>query len=97
MDILITGSNGYIGKHLSKVLEGNITCLNRQVCNLSDSEALHEVAIALREHPLSHKILGRKEKSSGVNFADAEAYNQLLKNTIKKNYSRGGGVRSANY
>jgi SpoU rRNA methylase family enzyme len=51
--------------------------------DLSDATSLHEVAIALREHPLSYEMLKRKEKKSGVNFADAESYNQLLKNTME--------------
>ena len=37
MNILITGTNGYIGKHLSKVLPCryyNITCINRDICDL---------------------------------------------------------------
>ena len=38
MKILITGSNGYIGKHLSQVSPYDVTCINRGVCNLSNSE-----------------------------------------------------------
>ena len=34
MKLLITGTNGYIGKHLSQVSPYDVTCINRDVCNL---------------------------------------------------------------
>ena len=42
MKILITGTNGYIGKHLSKKLQGNITCITREVCNLTNTTAVDD-------------------------------------------------------
>ena len=42
MNILITGVNGYIGKSLSENLKGyNLTCINRKVCDLTDSEQVN--------------------------------------------------------
>lgn len=38
MKVLITGTNGYIGKHLSQVLPYDITCLHRGVCDLTDKK-----------------------------------------------------------
>ena len=38
MKILITGSNGYIGKHLSNSLNYDIVCLHRGVCDLTDPD-----------------------------------------------------------
>jgi nucleoside-diphosphate-sugar epimerase len=38
MNILITGTNGYIGKHLSQVSPYDVTCLHRGVCDLTDKE-----------------------------------------------------------
>lgn len=44
MNILVTGSNGFIGRNLVKQLSNrygyNITCLNRSVCNLLDQDSL---------------------------------------------------------
>jgi|TARA_R100001460_G_scaffold39917_2_gene74864 GDP-L-fucose synthase len=37
MRILITGTNGYIGNYLSKSLNYDITCLHRDVCDLTNS------------------------------------------------------------
>ena len=37
MNILITGTNGYIGSTLSTRLEGNITCLTRKEVDLTNS------------------------------------------------------------
>ena len=73
------------GDELTHRLETDLRFLD----NLNDAPALHEVAIALREQPMTKNILGRKEKKSGVNFADAEAYNELLKNTMEvTNYEK---------
>ena len=38
MRILITGTNGYIGKHLSQVSPYDVTCLHRGICDLTDKE-----------------------------------------------------------
>ena len=38
MNILITGTTGYIGKHLSQVSPYNVTCLHRGMCDLTDKE-----------------------------------------------------------
>tara|TARA_Y100000004_G_scaffold42200_1_gene46115 strand:- start:17 stop:9478 length:9462 start_codon:yes stop_codon:yes gene_type:complete len=46
------------------------------------SKELHDVAIALREQPLIHKINNRKDKSSALNWADTQSYRDLLKNTL---------------
>ena len=40
MNILITGTSGYIGNHLSKKLQGNINCINRQICDLVNTTAV---------------------------------------------------------
>ena len=37
MKILITGTNGYIGKYLSNSLKYDITCLHRGMCDLTNS------------------------------------------------------------
>ena len=37
MRVLITGANGYIGKHLSNSLGYDVTCLHRDVCDLTNS------------------------------------------------------------
>ena len=43
MNILITGVDGYIGKSLSNNLKKyNLTCINRSVCDLTDSEKVKE-------------------------------------------------------
>ena len=51
--------------------------------DIPDSKALHDVAIAIREHPVIHTINSRKGKSSSVNWADTQSYNDLLQNTLK--------------
>ena len=38
MRILITGTKGYIGKHLSQVSPYDVTCLHRDICDLTDKE-----------------------------------------------------------
>jgi len=38
--VLITGTNGYIGNQLTKKLQGNITCINRQICDLTNTTAV---------------------------------------------------------
>jgi len=38
MKVLITGTNGYIGKHLSRVSPYDVTCLTRDVCDLVNSD-----------------------------------------------------------
>ena len=35
--ILVTGSNGYIGNYLSTSLDYDVTCLHRDVCDLTNS------------------------------------------------------------
>ena len=43
MNILITGTNGYIGKSLCYNLkEHNITIINRKICDLTDSKQVNE-------------------------------------------------------
>jgi len=51
--------------------------------DIPDSKALHDVAIAIREHPVIHTINSRKGKSPSVNWADTQSYNDLLQNTLK--------------
>ena len=42
MNILITGINGYIGKSLCNNLkEYNLTCINRKICDLTNSEQVN--------------------------------------------------------
>ena len=42
MKILITGTNGYIGKSLCNNLkEYNLTCINRKICDLTNSEQVN--------------------------------------------------------
>ena len=52
--------------------------------NMRDAEALHEVAIAVREKPNAKYLLSRQNKDSGINFADAATYNELYDNVLKK-------------
>ena len=42
MKILITGTNGYIGNHLSRVLPYDVTCLHRGVCDLTDKKEVDD-------------------------------------------------------
>ena len=69
------------GDALTNELNKKLTFLD----DITDSKALHDIAVALREHPLVHKINSRKDKSSAINWADAESYNELLKNVLKEN------------
>ena len=42
MKILITGTNGYVGKSLCNNLkEYNLTCINRKICDLTNSEQVN--------------------------------------------------------
>ena len=52
--------------------------------DIPDAKALHDVAIAVREHPLVYEIQNRTHKKAAVNWSDAESYNQLLKNVMKE-------------
>jgi hypothetical protein len=68
------------GEALEKELGEELLFLD----NITDSEALHEIAIAIREHPNGKYLLARKDKDAGINYADSETYNELFKNVLKK-------------
>ena len=42
MKVLITGTNGYIGKHLSQVSPYDVTCVNRGVCDLVNTQEVDD-------------------------------------------------------
>ena len=42
MNILITGTNGYIGNHLSNTLDYDITCINRNICDMVNTQKVDD-------------------------------------------------------
>ena len=42
MKILITGTNGYIGNHLSNALDYDITCINRNICDMVNTQTVDD-------------------------------------------------------
>ena len=52
--------------------------------NIKGAEGLHEIAVAIREHPNTKYLLSRQDKESAINYADSQTYNELYQNVLKK-------------
>ena len=66
MNILITGSNGYIGKALTKELSGhNLTLLHRGVCEITDEKQVDDFFLDIPYHSTRYDLVIHCAASAG--------------------------------